>query len=205
MQQQAVKPFNQKIRLYTLRAGLLLLVPLLFIAQPVYSEEGILIEIFEVLGMFLLIAGVLGRLWATLYVGSRKNLQVVTDGPYSMTRNPLYFFSTIGTLGVGLMFGMLTLALALTLVVGVILWLTARREQAFLEAEFGPDYHAYAARVPMFLPDPRLFHTAKVIEVTPKTLRRNLRDALVFLLAFPILELSEILRERIDIPHIFLF
>ncbi len=202
MQQQTVRPFNQKIRLTTLRVGVLLLLPLLIIAQPAHEEEGLLIESLEVVGIFLLIGGVLGRLWATLYIGSHKNRKVVTEGPYSITRNPLYFFSTVATLGAGLMFGMLILACGLTLVVGTILWLTARREQAFLEAEFGADYHDYAARVPMFFPDPSLFHTASVIEVSTKTLRRNLRDAAFFFLALPVWELSELLRSNFEFFHI---
>ena len=199
MSTRVVTPFNQKIRLNVLKVGGLLLLPILFVAAPHFNEDGIAMEMFEVIGMFLMITCVIGRLWSTLYIGSRKNETVVTEGPYSITRNPLYFFSTVGTLGIGLMFGMMTLAAALTLVVGGILYLTALREQAFLESEFGPAYREYAERVPMFFPDPRLFYTSPIIEVAPAVLKRNLRDAVIFLLAFPLLEFIEILRERFDI------
>ena len=199
MQNKATLPFNQKIRLNALKIFGIALLPVLFLSRPIMVEDSIVQEIVEVLGVFLAITAVLGRLWATLYVGGRKNKSVVTDGPYSISRNPLYLFSTIGTLGVGLMFGMFTLAIVLTLVVGTALYLTARKEQAFLEAEFGDVYKDYAARVPMFFPDIRLFHTAEVIEVRPKMLRRNLRDAFIFLLAFPLFEIIEVLRDRVDI------
>lgn len=199
MQNSPVLPFNQRIRLNAFKIGGLILIPLLFVIQPRLTEDSIFLEVLEVVGMFLMIACVLGRLWATLYVGGHKNKKVVTDGPYSITRNPLYFFSVVGTLGIGLMFGMLSFAAILTLVVGLILYFTAKREQAFLEAEYGADYKAYAARVPMFLPDPSLFTTAPVIEVRPRVLRRNLRDAFIFLMAFPLLELVEVIHERFDI------
>jgi protein-S-isoprenylcysteine O-methyltransferase Ste14 len=30
------------------------------------------------------------RLWSTLYIGGRKRVVLVSDGPYSLCRNPLY-------------------------------------------------------------------------------------------------------------------
>lgn len=198
------QPFDQRIRIAGLRLGAAILFPLLFLAHPLFQSGGLVSEVMEVVGILLLIAGVLGRFWSILYVGGRKNSEVMTDGPYSMTRNPLYFFSTVGVLGIGLMFGMLTLALLLAGAVFLILYLTARREQAFLVAEFGDAYREYAARVPMFIPDPRLFRTASRIEVATTPLRRNLQDALVFLSAIPIAEFAEVFHERVDILHILL-
>ena len=57
-------------------------------------------------GLFLMgiiLAGIaaLGRLWCSLYIAGYKTDTLITEGPYSMCRNPLYFFSFIGALGVG--------------------------------------------------------------------------------------------------------
>jgi protein-S-isoprenylcysteine O-methyltransferase Ste14 len=36
------------------------------------------------------------RLWCSLYISGYKNSQLITSGPYSLCRNPLYFFSFVG-------------------------------------------------------------------------------------------------------------
>ena len=197
-------PFDQRIRIGALRVGAVLLLPLLALTQPAFAEEGLLVELVEFLGISCIITCVLGRLWAILYIGMHKNKGVVTDGPYSMTRNPLYFFSTLGAFGFALLFGKLSLALLMGGMVFAILYITARREQSFLEATFGPDYAAYAARVPMFFPDPRLFQTAPTLLVSTRAIRRSLLDALVFLSAIPLAELAEGLHARVTLLPIFL-
>ena len=57
-------------------------------------------SLIEFLGFFLVFVAVLGRLWCTLYIGGRKDLDLCQSGPYSLTRNPLYFFSFLGLVGV---------------------------------------------------------------------------------------------------------
>ena len=51
-----------------------------------------------------------------LYVGGRKNAELVTTGPYSMMRNPLYFFSLLGVAGVGAQTGSVLATFAVTAV-----------------------------------------------------------------------------------------
>ena len=58
-------------------------------------------ELIEWSGIAAIIVCILGRTWASLYIAGRKIEQFVTDGPYSVMRNPLYFFSIIGTAGAG--------------------------------------------------------------------------------------------------------
>jgi protein-S-isoprenylcysteine O-methyltransferase Ste14 len=195
----APRAFNQRIRIWGLRIGGLALIPLLFLTHPYFHTEGFAYEAMELVGVLMIIAGVLGRFWSILYVGRHKNRAVVADGPYSITRNPLYLFSTVGAFGVGLMFGKLTLALMLGGGVFIALWLTARREQAYLLATFGDAYADYAARVPMFLPNPALYRSEETIVVSAGALRRNLLDAFVFLSAIPLAELSETLYGRFDL------
>lgn len=125
------KPFNQKIRIAALRlvfAALLLVVALggsRWNAMPGVSG------LMETLGIFGIMVAVLGRFWAILYIGGRKNAAVTQDGPYSICRHPLYLFSAIGTLGFGLMMGSLFSALLLAAVTFLILSLTAEREEAY--------------------------------------------------------------------------
>lgn len=182
---------NQKTRINILRGAFLLLIPIILLVPPGMGNSGSEHEMIETLGSLLLFSGVLGRFWSILYVGGVKNAELMMDGPFSMTRNPLYFFSTIAATGIGLMLGAVSFALLLGGMVGLILWMTAKRESTFLRQEFGPAYDEYAARVPFFFPDPRLFKAAPELTVRTAPLRRNLADALVFLSFVPLVELID--------------
>jgi protein-S-isoprenylcysteine O-methyltransferase Ste14 len=183
-------PVNQATRVRILRVAFLLCLPLLVLTRSVWPRE--LQEALEILGLSCVIGAVLGRFWSILYIGGHKNQTVMQDGPYSICRHPLYFFSTMGVVGLGLMLGSLVLTAVLGLLTFLILAMTARKEEAFLRHLFGPAYDDYAARVPMILPKPSLFRTDPSITISVPHLRQNLMDALVFLLFIP---LSEVLRE----------
>lgn len=199
------RPFNQRIRIWGLRLFFVLVVPLILFTRSAWNEPSWTFEIFEVSGIFLVIAGVLGRFWAILYIGAMKNRTVMQDGPYSICRHPLYLFSTIGVAGFGLMLGSLVLTVFLTASVFWILTATAAREEHFLRATFGPEYEAYAARVPRIWPKPGNFHTPPQITSPVKALRVNFADALVFLAFIPLAELMEGIKEAGLLPTIVLY
>lgn len=150
--------------------------------------------------MSLIIVGVLGRLWSILYIGGRKNAEIMQDGPYSVCRHPLYLFSTLGVIGFGLMLGSLVLTATMAILLLAIVNGTAQREEAYLKATFGPAYEAYAARVPRFWPRVSNFRTTSEISVSVPTLRSNLRDALVFLVLIPVAEFIEYVHEAAILP-----
>ena len=195
MSDKPAKPFNQRIRIWGLRLFFLAAVPLILFTRSAWAEPDWLFDILEVTGVFLIIGGVLGRFWAILYIGAMKNRAVMQDGPYSICRHPLYLFSTMGVVGFGLMLGSLVLASVLGLAVLTILQATAGREEKYLRTEFGAAYEVYAARVPRIIPNPALFRTGPVIEVSVAALRVNFADALVFLAFIPLAELMEMIHE----------
>lgn len=205
MTDATIKPANQKRRLNLLRAAAALLLPLFVFSRSAWSEPEWLFDLFEVTGIFLVIAAVLGRFWAILYIGGRKNAEVLQDGPYSLCRHPLYLFSLIGTLGFGLMLGSVVLTAALGLLVLLILSRTAAGEEAFLHAEFGPAYARYAATTPRLVPRLSNFHTRAHVTFSVETLRRNFFDALVFLSFIPLAELLEGLKEAHTVPTFLIY
>ena len=200
-----IRPFNQKIRIWGLRLFFVLAVPLILFTRSAWTHPEWIFEILEVSGIFLVIAGVLGRFWAILYIGAMKNRSVMQVGPYSICRHPLYLFSTIGVLGFGLMLGSLVLTAFLGLSVFVILSATAAREENFLRTTFGAEYNTYAARVPRIWPNLRHFTTPAEVTCSVKALRVNFADALVFLAFIPLAELMESVKEAGLLPTIALY
>lgn len=196
-------PSQHVTRINILRLTVLMFIPFVMLTSPVWGYETFAHESIETLGIGLLLVGVLGRFWSILYIGSRKNQEVVQDGPYSLTRNPLYVFSTIAATGIGLMLGAFSFGILLGLTVGIILYETARREQKFLEREFGAAYARYAAEVPFFFPRFHGFRSDQKVTFDIRTLRGNMFDAFVFLAFIPLAELFDQL--KLAMPEGFLF
>lgn len=198
------KPFNQRIRIWALRSfAVLVLLPVVLLTKPLW-EAGWPRDLTRLLGTLLIVAGVLGRFWAILYIGTRKNKLIMQDGPYSICRHPLYLSSTLGVAGFGLLLGSLVIAALLTLAVFAILNATASREEAFLRREFGPAYAEYAARVPRILPRLSGFHTPDTITVQIGPLKMTYADALVFLGFLPLAMAVDGLRAAAIFPMLIL-
>ena len=200
-----IRPVNQRIRIAVLRVFFVLAIPLIVFTRSIWADHAWAFEILEVIGNFLIIFAVLGRFWAILYIGAVKNRTVMQLGPYSISRHPLYFFSTMGVVGFGLMLGSFVLAAILGGVAFLILSMTAAREEAFLRAEFGHAYDAYAARVPRIWPKVALFHSEPTVTSSIMAMRTNFFDALVFLAFIPLAELMEGIKEMGWLPTIPLF
>lgn len=77
--------------------------------------------------------------------------ELVFDGPYRFTRNPMYVAMTLLTIGLGAAADTLwTVPLAIA-ALGVVHVLVVRREERYLEAKFGEPYLRYKARVRRYL------------------------------------------------------
>lgn len=194
----SVLPVDQKKRILVIRIVFLAALPLILFVHPRLAIGTFGHEVVEAAGLMLLLVGVLGRLWSILYVGAVKNQELMRSGPYSMTRNPLYFFSTLGMAGIGLMLGAAFFAVLLGGLTFAILYVTATREAAFLRATFGEAYTAYERDVPFFWPDPRLYKSSDTVTFNSRALRNTLFDALGFLVAIPIVELIDALKTSMD-------
>lgn len=192
----------ERWRINTLRVTFMLCLPLILFTRSAWMEPAWLFEIIENVGTFAVIGGVLGRFWAILYIGGRKNTELMQDGPYSICRHPLYFFSTLAVVGLGLMLGSFILTIILGGLTFAILSLTASQEESRMAQTFPDSWAAYTARVPRILPDPRLFRTANDVTFSVSQLRRNFFDALVFLSFIPLAELMEWLKDVNALPSV---
>jgi protein-S-isoprenylcysteine O-methyltransferase Ste14 len=194
-----IKSGWRRYRINILRVLVVLGLPLMVVAQPLMAVGGIGFALFDALGILLVLAGVLGRFWCISYIGGRKSALVFQDGPYSICRHPLYLFSTVASMGLGLMLGSLVISLAVGAVVFSILSLTAAEEELFLRAEFGPQYDEYAARVPRIIPKLSGWRTEAEITINIQTLKVNFQDALVFISFIPLSRLMVWARDAFDL------
>lgn len=194
--------YDQRWRLHALRSFGLLISVLVLIVDPAWRDQPVAYAGIQVVGTTLVIGAVLGRLWATLYIGGRKNSVLMTKGPYSVTRNPLYFFSTVGSLGAGFVFGSIVLGGLAGLTVGAILYATSRGEADLLRSHFGSSYRHYAARVPLFWPQPGIYEEANDTSFQPRALKRALGDTILFLLVIPSAQLVEVLHASGLLPRL---
>ena len=200
---QSLKHPDQHRRLLTLQLFAIIAGLSLLFAEPAINEASMAHEIIELAGLGLLMACVVGRLWCILYIGGKKNRELISMGPFSMSRNPLYFFSTVGAFGAGLVFGSILAAVVAGIATYMILNAAARSESNYLAASFGHEYHAYATRTPRFWPNPFRYRDEKQWLFSPPALRRNLFDGLYFLTLFPVFEMLEYLRESGLLPVMF--
>lgn len=152
-------------------------------------------EAIEFFGLGLIVLCICGRMICTLYIGGRKIETLVTDGPYSVVRNPLYSLSIIGAVGVGAQLGSLTLALATGAVAWLVFFLVILKEEQVLWGRFGPVYEGYLARVPRLFPDFSLWRDVEKVEVNPRLVRVTALDASIFLLSMPLAEGFEYLHD----------
>jgi protein-S-isoprenylcysteine O-methyltransferase Ste14 len=72
---------------------------------------------------------------------------LVTGGPFSFTRNPLYLAGTMLVLGIGLVFGVAWFLLLAIFAAFAIQKLAIEREERHLQARFGKSYRDYANSV----------------------------------------------------------
>ena len=177
----------QKIRKWALGLALLAAVALAFVTTTWWGE-GDFHEALEAIGLGAVAVSIVGRAWCSLYIGGRKKAEIVSTGPYSISRNPLYLFSYIGAFGVGAQTGSITLALLFVAIALLVFHFTIASEEAWLSAQFGAAYDAYRARTPRLGPDLSKWRDEPELSVRPQFFLTTLRDGLVFLLAVPIFE-----------------
>lgn len=182
---------SQKPRKLLLVVSLLGVVAILFIAHPLWEDGQILHKGIGWIGISLIAICIMGRTWSTLFIGGHKNDRLIIDGPYSVTRNPLYFFSILGAMGVTAQFGSVVITLAGGLCAWAVFLWTVIREEATLRMRFGDEYETYLKRVPRFSPKFSLWYSRRQLVVKPELISKTFFDSLFFLVAIPAAELLE--------------
>ena len=177
----------QKLRKWAIGLSVLVVVVLAMFTATWWGE-GPTHETVEAVGLGAIVLSIIGRAWCSLYIGGRKKAEVVSTGPYSLSRNPLYVFSYAGAFGIGAQTGSMVIALSFVAIAVVVFHFTIAREETWLTAEFGAPYQAYMARTPRCGPDFSKWRDEENLNIKPRFFLTTIRDGLVFLLAIPIFE-----------------
>ena len=149
--------FLAKYRMYFLRVSILLLIVLSVTNNDfrAYTLEITTIESLQmsILGFVLVVFGSFGRIWASLYIEGNKTKNLITAGPFSMVRNPLYFFSLIMLIGFSLALKAIYLPLALLLIFVLFHVPTIANEEKKLQDIHGEKFKDYVKYTPRLIPN----------------------------------------------------
>lgn len=143
--------------------GVVLLTPaalVTILADPLVRYGSWLNIAIDALAWVAFVAGAGLRFWATLYIGARKSDEVVSEGPYSLCRHPLYLGSVLLVLSGALFLKSVVFAGAMAVLATVYLMWTVPAEEEFLEARLGEPYREYRQRVNRLWPSFRHFRVA---------------------------------------------
>ncbi|MEI8389845.1 MAG: isoprenylcysteine carboxylmethyltransferase family protein [bacterium] len=170
-------------------------------AQKPYA--GWLALTLQSLGLIFVTICVLGRLWSAVYLCGNKTFTLVTKGPYSVVRNPLYFFSFLGVIGIALTAGSFT-GLLLIIFMFMFNYLpTILDEEKTLERFHTDNLAEYMAKVPRLIPNFSLLDEPEVYEIKPHAFRKTFFDVAWFFWVYLILEIIQGLHSFNVLPVFF--
>lgn len=147
--------------------------------------------ILQSIGFVLIVICVLGRLWSALYLCGNKTFTLITQGPYSMVRNPLYFFSFLGVVGVGFTSGSIIGSLLMISMFIIYYLPTIIDEEKTLERFHKEDLANYMAKVPRLIPNFSLLSEPDLYTFKPLDFRKTFFDVVWFFWVYLILVIIE--------------
>jgi protein-S-isoprenylcysteine O-methyltransferase Ste14 len=182
-------------RIAVSRCAAVLIVAVLLVTGHSWSYHGAFDLGCSAVGFILVTACTLGRLWSLAFISGRKDVVLVQDGPYSCTRNPLYLFSAIGAVGLGIASRDPAVLVLIVAFFAFYYPAVILHEERQLGLRHGAVFAAYVRRVPRFVPRWSLYHEPETCAFQVRAYRRTFLDAMWFLWGFLALEVVERLKE----------
>lgn len=189
-----------KARIRHTRLFIAAVLPVVAVTSPFWPQHSLPHEIMDWAGHLLVPAGVLISVFTSLYIGGRNNDELITWGPFSTVRNPLYVGSFLATTGLALLTASVLITILLALAFSAYYSATVAREEVFLLRRFGVRYQRYVRHVPRWVPNLRLWESPEELGVKFYCVLQTILDGLLFLLCIPVLETLCELRAKGDVP-----
>jgi len=101
-----------------------------------------------VAGFLCVALACLGRIWCSVFIAGHKDEVLVSTGPFARLRHPLYAFSVLGALGLGLTTRSILLCASVVVLIAALVVYAAACEEQFLADSFPEEFKAYVAAVP---------------------------------------------------------
>ncbi|MGD9975297.1 MAG: isoprenylcysteine carboxylmethyltransferase family protein [Desulfatirhabdiaceae bacterium] len=194
----------EKLRITASRVIVVLLFLLICFSNRLWEETvPFVAEILFLIGVFLVGIASMGRLWCSLYIAGYKTDTLITQGPYSMCRNPLYFFSFLGAVGLG--FASETLLIPFLICIAFVVYypFVIKSEEKELMRLHTCAFDSYVKNVPRFFPKVSLLQEPHEYVVKPRIFKQHIFSALWFVWVLGIFEVIEELNVLHILPTIF--
>ena len=191
-----------RLRVVVSRLFAVIIILLVLFTAPSFKQGGLPDILFEIFGLFLLTICSIGRLWAMLYISGHKTHAVITEGPYSVVRHPLYLFSLIGAIGIGLASENLLVLAAMIIFYLSYYPLTIISEERTLTEKFGQEYLDYIKRTPRFVPKLSLYKSPSQVVINADIFLKNLVIGMWFIWIYILFQFIETLQLNGQIPII---
>jgi protein-S-isoprenylcysteine O-methyltransferase Ste14 len=140
----------KKTRIPITRGFALILLIIIIFSSSAWERISFVSNLFFLIGYILVGIASLGRLRCSHYIGGYKNTTLVTAGPYSISRNPLYLFSMIEGAGVGLATETLLIPVVIAMLFLVYYPSVIRSEERRLLSLHGGCFEAYCRNTTAF-------------------------------------------------------
>ncbi len=191
-------------RIFLTKVFGLMVISTLLVATSGWEMTSVIVDegLFMV-GVVLVAACASLRAWSLSYIAGSKDSRLITTGPYSLCRNPLYLANFVGAVGLGFCTETLFFPLAIFLVFALYYPRTIGAEEKRLRGLFGAGFERYASTVPRLLPSFSGYVEEDTMCVSTKSFRRGMRDLAFLISLVGVLEFIEALHEAQVLPTLF--
>ncbi|UQY80348.1 Phospholipid methyltransferase [Candidatus Hepatincola sp. Av] len=162
---------------------LIILCFLVFVFIKPILVDSIFYIFMLIIGLILVLVGILGRVFANIFLSDNRNKKLVSSGIYSISRNPLYFFSFLGTLGILFIYGSFLVMFIVITFYAIYYWQVIQFEEKSLTAKLGKEYSSYLnSGVPRFFPNFSRWQSEKYLTVNYNIVKKSILDSFYFFL-----------------------
>ncbi len=146
-------------------------------------------------GLACVTVAALGRIWTSLFVAGYKDERLVREGPYSACRHPLYAFSMLAMLGLGLATRSIILAAALLVLFSSLYLWAMRSEDHYLATRHGAAFETFRREVGALWPDRSAYRVPVRYEIRPRVFWKAFVDAGSLFGAYLLIRLADLLQQ----------